>query len=65
MKELLQAGVSVNGLDKAGNSPLHWACRGGHNEAVKLLLQYHPVINAQNKLGDTPLHCAAWGKDLL
>ncbi|TPX33628.1 hypothetical protein SmJEL517_g03571 [Synchytrium microbalum] len=60
LKELLSAGISVNGLDKAGNSPLHWACRGGHAEAVKLLLQYKPVLNAQNKLGDTPLHCAAW-----
>ncbi|TPX41496.1 hypothetical protein SeMB42_g05549 [Synchytrium endobioticum] len=60
MKELLQAGVSINGLDKAGNSPLHWAARGTHCEAVKLLLQYKPVVNVQNKIGDTPLHCAAW-----
>ncbi len=48
------------GLDRAGNSPLHWACRGGHTEAVQLLLTKNPAINATNKLGDSPLHSAAW-----
>ncbi|KND04467.1 uncharacterized protein SPPG_00194 [Spizellomyces punctatus DAOM BR117] len=60
-QELLSAGVSVNGLDKAGNTPLHWACRGGHAQIVALLLQRRPALNPQNKLGDTPLHLAAWG----
>ncbi|KAJ1330097.1 hypothetical protein BSLG_009729 [Batrachochytrium salamandrivorans] len=59
--ELLDAGVSVNGLDKAGNAPLHWACRGGHSEVVAHLLAHSPAVNAGNKLGDTPLHLAAWG----
>ncbi|KAJ3162096.1 hypothetical protein HDU86_005794 [Geranomyces michiganensis] len=48
-------------LDKAGNSPLHWACRGGHAAVVQLLLERKPAVNSQNKLGDTPLHLAAWG----
>ncbi|KAJ3087091.1 Osteoclast-stimulating factor 1 [Quaeritorhiza haematococci] len=61
VQELLAAGVSVNGLDRAGNAPLHWACRGGHSEVVRLLLEKNPAINSQNKLGDTPLHLAAWG----
>ncbi|KAJ3314106.1 Osteoclast-stimulating factor 1 [Boothiomyces sp. JEL0838] len=60
-QELLAAGVSANGLDKAGNSPLHWACRGGHLEVAKLLLSKNVTINVQNKLGDTPLHLSAWG----
>ncbi|XJO74058.1 hypothetical protein BDV3_004931 [Batrachochytrium dendrobatidis] len=59
--ELLAAGVSVNGLDRAGNTPIHWACRGGHAQIVSYLLKQSPTINAQNKLGDTPLHLAAWG----
>ncbi|KAL2911873.1 Osteoclast-stimulating factor 1 [Polyrhizophydium stewartii] len=59
--ELLAAGVSVNGLDKAGNAPIHWACRGGHVQVVELLLAKGPALNVQNKLGDTPLHLAAWG----
>ncbi|KAJ3197529.1 hypothetical protein HK101_002832 [Irineochytrium annulatum] len=45
----------------AGNTPLHWACRGGHADVVDLLLAKKPAINSQNKLGDTPLHSAAWG----
>ncbi|KAJ3269159.1 hypothetical protein HDU76_011315, partial [Blyttiomyces sp. JEL0837] len=48
-------------LDKAGNTPLHWACRGGHAEIVQMILTKSPAVNAQNKLGDTPLHLAAWG----
>ncbi|KAI8926292.1 SH3 domain-containing protein [Entophlyctis helioformis] len=59
--ELLAAGVSVNGLDKAGNAPLHWACRGGHADVVQQLLTKSPALNVPNKLGDTPLHLAAWG----
>ncbi|KAJ3212154.1 Osteoclast-stimulating factor 1 [Dinochytrium kinnereticum] len=65
--ELLQAGVSVNrkiALDKAGNTPLHWASRGGHADVAKLLLDRKPAINSQNKLGDTPLHLAAWAGSL-
>ncbi|KAJ3006637.1 Osteoclast-stimulating factor 1 [Thoreauomyces humboldtii] len=54
-QELVNAGVS------AGNSPLHWASRGGHLQVVQLLLGRSPAINSQNKLGDTPLHLAAWG----
>jgi len=61
LKELLDAGMSVNTLDTAGNSPLHWAARGGHDECIKMLLAKKPVLNVQNKLGDTPLHSAAWG----
>ncbi|KAJ1530063.1 Osteoclast-stimulating factor 1 [Nowakowskiella sp. JEL0078] len=66
-KELLLAGVSPTALDKAGNTPLHWASRGGHFEIVKLLLSQpssRASLNSQNKLGDTPLHLAAWGGSL-
>lgn len=38
-KELVQAGLSPNSLDLAGNSPVHWACRGGHWECLKMFLQ--------------------------
>lgn len=61
VNELVNAGVSVNGLDKAGNTPLHWACRGGHLEVVKAILEKSPNIAAQNKMGDSVLHLAAWG----
>ncbi|XP_022253568.1 osteoclast-stimulating factor 1-like isoform X2 [Limulus polyphemus] len=53
--------VSVNGLDKAGCTPLHWAAHGGHEDCVQEILRVPSVqINVQNKLGDTPLHSASW-----
>lgn len=53
--------VSVNGLDKAGCTPLHWAAHGGHLECLKRLLGVENCqLNVQNKLGDTALHSAAW-----
>jgi len=61
LKELISTGISVNGLDKAGNSPIHWSARNGHLDCIVELLNANPVLNQQNKLGDTPLHCAAWG----
>jgi len=61
MQECINNKVSVNGLDKAGSIPLHWAAHGGHTECVQMLLQVpNCQINVQNKLGDTPLHSAAW-----
>ena len=52
------------GLDKVGNTPLHWAARSKHVEAVQILLAKSPLINAQNKMGDTPVHSACWGGSL-
>ncbi|KAK7115608.1 osteoclast-stimulating factor 1-like [Littorina saxatilis] len=61
LRECLSNRVSVNGLDKAGSTPLHWAAHGGHMECLEVLLAEPKVeINVQNKLGDTPLHAAAW-----
>ncbi|KAL8602302.1 Osteoclast-stimulating factor 1 [Nucella lapillus] len=61
LNECLSNRVSVNGLDKAGSTPLHWASHGGHVDCLKeLLADPKCEINAQNKLGDTALHSAAW-----
>eukprot|EP00126_Sphaerothecum_destruens_P006692 Sdes_comp19485_c0_seq1m10973 len=61
LEELIQANVSVNGIDKSGSVPLHWAAGGGHVECVDVLLNVPTIqLNVQNKLGDTPLHNAAW-----
>uniref|UniRef100_A0A0B7AHD2 Osteoclast-stimulating factor 1 n=1 Tax=Arion vulgaris TaxID=1028688 RepID=A0A0B7AHD2_9EUPU len=61
MRECLHNRVSVNGLDKAGSTPIHWAAHGGHIECLKTLLDVQNCeVNVQNKLGDTPLHSAAW-----
>lgn len=48
LKECLSGGVSGTGLDSAGNTPLYWASRAGHEDCVKLLLELpNPAINAQ------------------
>jgi len=61
MQQCLKNGVSVNGLDKSGSTPLYWAAHGGHIECLKTLLQApNTAVNSQNKLGDTALHGAAW-----
>ncbi|KAK7489244.1 hypothetical protein BaRGS_00019496 [Batillaria attramentaria] len=59
LKECLLNRVSVNGLDKAGSTPLHWAAHGGHMACLEALLA-EPRCEVNNKLGDTPLHSAAW-----
>ncbi|XP_033749900.1 osteoclast-stimulating factor 1-like [Pecten maximus] len=61
LQESLSNQVSVNGLDKAGSTPLHWAAHGGHMDCLHVLLQVpNCQVNVQNKLGDTALHSAAW-----
>ncbi|XP_071108291.1 osteoclast-stimulating factor 1-like [Haliotis cracherodii] len=61
MVECIGNRVSVNSLDKAGSTPLHWAAHGGHIPCLENLLSAGSCqVNVQNKLGDTPLHSAAW-----
>ena len=38
LRDCLSHRVSVNGLDKAGNTALHWAARGGHLDCAEALL---------------------------
>jgi ankyrin repeat protein len=41
---------------------LHYACRGGHIEKVRLLLQAGAIPNMEDEEGDTPLIVASiWG----
>lgn len=37
LRECLDNRVGVNGLDKAGNTALYWACHGGHKGIRKLI----------------------------
>ena len=48
LQECLANGVSVNGLDKSGATPVYWAAHGGHSECVQALLAVPNIsINAQ------------------
>ncbi|CAI4227630.1 unnamed protein product [Auanema sp. JU1783] len=61
LEECLANEVSVNSLDKSGSTALFWACHGGHEHIITLLLQCPQIsISSQNKMGDTPLHAASW-----
>ncbi|CAF0881256.1 unnamed protein product [Adineta ricciae] len=61
LQQSLANKASVIGLDKAGNTPFHWACYSGDMDCVKLLLPLSlSIINQKNNVGDTPLHVASW-----
>jgi ankyrin repeat protein len=52
-------GDDVNGSDKDGTRPLHWAVRADEVEVVDLLLKAGADATAQNRLGVTALFLAA------
>jgi len=57
---LLASNADVNAVDfPFGDTPLHKAAGGRHEEMVELLLANKADINSQNGSGWTPLHIAA------
>ena len=61
-QRLLDARADVNGFVKADNgmicTPLYFACRYGHLDTVRLLLQHGAEVDTVNNQGATPLHFA-------
>lgn len=53
------SGAGVNLQTCAGNTALTEACRHGHGETVKLLLQHHADANKPCSAGLLPLHIAS------
>jgi len=53
-----QLGVHAHVLDQSGDTPLHWACRYGHVDAIRNLLVLKADAGCANSIGDTPLDVA-------
>lgn len=50
----------VNACDFEDNTPLHLACKRGHEETVEVCLRHGADVEARNDFAsDTPLHVAA------
>lgn len=56
---LKKDGINVDAVDGEGLSPLHFACRKGYKDIVKLLLEKGANVNALSNTSVTPLHFAA------
>ena len=58
LKECIGNKISVNSLDQAGNTPLHWASYGGHVDCVELLFQSdNLIVNLQVYLYSFFIYC--------
>ena len=60
LKELLEAGESVEARDALGRTPLHAAAWHGAMEAIEALLEAGAPLQAWDALHWSPLHHAAW-----
>ena len=56
---LLEAGASVDAVDKQGDTPLHYAAGQGHADVARALLEAGASVRAANQQRKTPLHLAA------
>jgi ankyrin repeat protein len=54
-----ESGPSADFADFAGNTPLMYACAGGHLDVVEILLQSGANVEDHNENGHTPLMEAA------
>jgi len=58
---LLSRGANMNAKVKSnGDTSLMVACRGGHSDVARVLIEGGSNINAKNNNGDTPLMLACW-----
>lgn len=56
---LIESGAEVNAEDEYGNTPLHWAVKGGRREVAEALIEREATIDARDRDGFTPLITAA------
>ena len=56
---LIDAGADIEAKDSMGRSPLHWACRSGALDVVKLLVKAGAGVRVTDNNGRTCLMCAS------
>lgn len=64
MDYLISEGCKVNHVDTYGQSPIFYACREGHLEAVKKLVAYGSDSDLVDNNGQTPIYYAIKGAKL-
>jgi ankyrin repeat protein len=57
---LIEYNANVNQCDNESNTPLHWACRNGHDEVAKVLIARNANVNQCDNFNNTPLHWACF-----
>ena len=62
--QLIEKGAIADAADKAGRTPLLWACIGGHDGPCQLLLEAGANPNAATKSGMSAMHAAVTGGHL-
>eukprot|EP01098_Paradermamoeba_levis_P012357 TRINITY_DN538_c0_g2_i1.p1 TRINITY_DN538_c0_g2~~TRINITY_DN538_c0_g2_i1.p1 ORF type:complete len:136 (-),score=31.84 TRINITY_DN538_c0_g2_i1:42-449(-) len=61
---LLDQGVNIDGMNRFGKTPLHFATEKGHFSLVQLLIDKGSNVNAKDGSGWTHLHIAVHGGHL-
>lgn len=56
---LKKGGINVDKRDQQGFTPLHYACKKGARDIVKLLIENNADVNMASNTSVTPLHFAA------
>ena len=56
--KLLHAGAYTNLQDRAGDTNLIYACKGGHRAVVDALIKKYADVDVRGKDGKTALHWA-------
>ncbi|HBL98179.1 TPA: hypothetical protein DDZ86_00880 [Candidatus Dependentiae bacterium] len=59
-EDLVKMGIDSKAVDKDGNSLLHWACRNGSADLVKLLITNGVLVDVKGWHNSTPLHWACF-----
>ncbi|MDE6128049.1 MAG: ankyrin repeat domain-containing protein, partial [Lachnospiraceae bacterium] len=59
MAFLKKDGININAVDETGSAPLHYACKKGYRDIVKMLLEKGADVTQISNTSVTPLHMAA------